>query len=330
MELLKQSILENIQNMPDELSILENVSLSDKNWFRTGGNATYFCEPQSYKSFSEALNFAQLNNQEIFILGEGANILISDNGFDGLVIKPKLQSIRIISQIKNKTLVEADCGIKFQNLIDFCLNNNLIGLEEFSGIPGMVGGAIFMNIHYFEYLLGNSIVSAKIIEKNSGKIEEVANDWFNFGYNSTTLHEKKYYLLSATFELKKVSKIEASFARGRSCEIIRHRNKRYPLSHTCGSFFRNFTPTEVENEKTGKQIIFVAYYLDKLGFKGTLSYGDAIVSHQHANMIINKGKATSNDIIQLAKIMQKAVTDNFGIYPKTECQFIGFKENILL
>ena len=96
---------------------------------------------------------------------------------------------------------------------------------------------------------------------------------------------------------------------------------------TCGSFFRNFSPDEVVH--TEKKLIYVAYYLDKVGIKGELSVGDAIVSHQHANMIVNRGKATSTDIITLAQLMQKMVFDRFGIKPQPECQLVGFKENIL-
>lgn len=329
--------MEKIESIPDlisknqfhNLSIKSNEPLKDKNWFRTGGNAKHFCEPENEVEFAIALEFARKNDLKIFILGEGANILISDKGFDGIVIRPKLKSIKIISQSKNEVFVEAGCGLGFEDLINFCLENNLVGLEEFSGIPGVVGGAIFMNIHYFEFLLGSFLVNAKIIERESGRITEVNPDWFKFGYNSSTLHHKNHYLISATFKLKKVSELEAAFAKGRSIEIIRHRNKRYPISNTCGSFFRNFTSEEVENEKTGKKLIFVAYYLDKLGFKGTLSFGDAAVSHLHANMLVNKGNASSADIINLAKTMQKALRESFNINPQSECQFIGFEENPL-
>lgn len=136
--------------------------------------------------------------------------------------------------------------------------------------------------------------------------------------------------MTATFAVKPCSELEAAFARGRRTEIIRHRNQRYPTSHTCGSFFRNFYEDEVNLISTGKKMIFVAYYLDKIGIKGQLSQGDAIVSHKHANMLVNRGAATSHDLIQLARTMQLLVFEHFGILPQAECQFVGFTEYPLL
>src|SRR5260221_9873456 len=211
------------------------------------------------------------------------------------------------------------------DLIDYCLDNNLIGLEEFSGIPGTVGGSVYINLHYFNFLLANFLVSAEVINKKTGELQTVDAQWFNFGYNDSQLHKKDYFLVNATFKLKQATAEQTAFAQGRKTEIIRHRAHRYPQVRTCGSFFRNFLPHEVTLEIDNKKIIFVAYYLDKIGVKGTLRHGNALVSHQHANMIINAGNATSNDIIALAQEMQSLVQEKFGILPQPECQLIGFK-----
>ena len=120
------------------------------------------------------------------------------------------------------------------------------------------------------------------------------------------------------------------YAKGRSEEMIRHRAKRYPTAYTCGSFFRNFHEHEVTLMSQGKKLIYVAYYLDKIGVKGQLLVGDAVVSYQHANMIVNRGKATTADIIALAQKMQTMVLDQFGILPQPECRLIGFKQYPLL
>lgn len=308
------------------LLLQNNVSLADKNWFHTGGPARYFAEPTTAAEFQEAFLFARQNNQPIFVLGQGANILISDNGFDGLVIRPNLKTILHSPYDDHYECVTVGAGVDLHAFIDYCLENNLSGLEEFSGIPSTIGGAVYINIHYFEFLLDQFLLNAQVIEKDTGKLLDVTPEWFNFGYNRSTLLEKNHFLVSATFKLKKISALEAAYAQGRRTEIIRHRQKRYPYKNTCGSFFRNFYQEEVKNEKSGKQLIFVAYYLDKLGIKGALSVGDAIVSHQHANMIVNRESATSNDIVLLARTMQEMVQKEFGILPQPECQFIGFKE----
>ncbi len=310
--------------------IKTNIPLADKNWFKTGGPAKYFCEPKTAQEFQEAILFAKNNNLELFVLGHGANILISDDGFNGLVIMPNIQDIQILDSNKTHAEVQAGSGIDIQKLINWCLENNISGLEEFSGIPGTVGGSVYINIHYYEFLLSQFLVSAKVIEKSTGEILTVDNQWFNFGYNQSTLHSKKYFLISATFKLKKLNDLETAYAKGRRDEIIRHRGNRYPKSGTCGSFFRNFSDQEVTLESNGKKLIFVAYYLDKIGVKGALRVNDAIVSYQHANMLVNSGSATTKDLLELAKQMQKLVQNKFDILPQPECQLIGFNSYPLL
>jgi len=143
------------------------------------------------------------------------------------------------------------------------------------------------------------------------------------------MHKKKHIVISVSFALKKANELEVAYARGRRAEIIRHRIKRFPAKFTCGSFFRNFHDNEVSLVINGKKVIWVAYYLDQLGLKGTVRVGDAMISSQHSNMIVNLGKATSSDIIAVAKEMQEAVWKKYGILPQPECELVGFKENPL-
>ncbi len=310
--------------------IKTNIPLSDKNWFETGGNARYFCEPRSTEELQHSLVFAAQNNLPIFMLGHGANILISDEGFDGLVIRSALQSITITQTQGNVIHVKAESGVGMPELIDWCLAHNIVGLEEFSGIPGTVGGSVYINLHYFQFFLEHFLVSAQVIEKTTGTILTVEPDWFKFGYNQSTLHAERHYLVNATFKLTPATDVQTAYARGRQTEIIRHRAARYPTAKTCGSFFRNFFPHEVTLESNGKKMIYTAYYLDKIGAKGTLKVGGALVSHQHANMIVNAGNATTNDIIILARTLQEKVHELFNIVPQPECRLIGFREYPLL
>lgn len=311
----------------ENMKIEQKVSLNDKNWFQTGGVAKYFCEPTNGQDFAQAIDFARKNNLEIFILGLGANILISDDGFDGLVIRPKLCTIE--ADYENGTVV-AGAGVKIQDLIDFCISKKLVGLEEFSHIPGTVGGSVYINIHYFDYFLADFIISARVIEKQSGKILDVDKSWFNFGYDKSKLLDGDYFLVSAIFKLNRGSELDSAYAKGRRDEIIRHRTRRYPNSNTCGSFFRNFHENEISFLINGKKLLFIGYYLDKIGIKGELSVGNAIVSHQHANMIVTKPGATSADVVTLARKMQELVKERYGIIPQVECQLVGFKNWPLL
>lgn len=312
------------------LKIQEKVPLNDKNWFRTGGPARYFCEPQNTEEFTEALIFAKENNLEIFVLGHGANIVINDSGFNGLIIRPQRGKIAVDLQENRQALVTVSSGVLMDELIQYTLDNNLVGLEDFSNIPGTIGGSVFINLHYFDALLSHYLVGAQVIEIETGKIINVDNTWFNFGYNTSKLMKRKHYLINATLQLKQGDDIETAYARGRRQEIYRHRTSRYPTTHTCGSFFRNFFENEVELTIGGKKMIWIAYYLDKLGVKGALSCGKVCVSRHHSNMLVSCDNAKSTDIIGLARKMQTLVKDEFGIIPQPECIFVGFDEYPLL
>lgn len=308
--------------------IQENVPLADKNTFRTGGKARFYTEPTSIDSFAQALQFAKINALEVFVLGGGANILISDDGFSGLVIRPNITTFEVISSSAqdDQVFVKAGAGLSIDALIKLCFDHMILGLEEFSGIPGNVGGAVYINLHYYEFLLEQFIVQATLIHKTTLEIITVDTNWFQFGYDQSKLQEKEYFILDATFKLRKApDALTIAHAQGRYVEIVRHRNRRYPYQNTCGSFFRNFHPEEVIN--TEKKLIFVAYYLDQIGVKGTLSVGGAIVSHQHANMIVTNSQATSCDVINLTKLMQQIVYEKYKIKPQPECQLIGFATN---
>jgi UDP-N-acetylmuramate dehydrogenase len=307
--------------------IQENISLRDKNWFQTGGSARFFAQPTNASEFQQAIAFAQQQSVECFVLGQGANILIADSGFDGLVIRPQLTNVFIERREGDSVLVKAGSGVTMHDLIVWCLDNNVLGLEEFSGIPGTVGGSVYMNLHYYQFLLDQFLENAEIIHATTGEITTVNKEWFAFGYDQSTLQNKEYYLLNATFKLSyNADPLAIAFARGRRIEIIRHRVNRYPATNTCGSFFRNFHEDEVILTINNKKIIYVAYYLDKIGVKGTLAVGGARVSHQHANMLITSQNATSDNVIELARTMQEMVYENFGIIPQPECQLIGFKQ----
>jgi len=312
------------------LTVERAVGLHDKTWFGTGGPATFFCEPRTIEECRQAFAFAAQNEVPYFILGLGANVLISDDGFDGLVIRPRLDQISFTGGLDDSVLVCAGAGVTMHRLIKECLASNVTGLEEFGGIPASIGGATRMNLHYFGATLSDFVVAGRVMACATGEVHEADRDWFAFGYDESRLGGSDYLLLEATLKLKKVSELDAAYHRGRLAEIIRHRVKRYPSTRTCGCFFRNFHEHEITCEINGKKLPYVSYYLDRLGIKGQLSVGGAMVSHQHANMIVTAEGATSADVIDLARLMQEMVSETFDMVPQTECQLIGFKEYPLL
>ncbi len=308
-----------------------NVPLADKNWFGTGGAAAHFVEPLYPQELRDAIQFAHENDHTVTILGSGANTLISDDGVDGVVIKSQMKDITYRDGGASVALVTAGAGATLDDVITFCLANHFLGLEEFSGIPGTVGGSVYINLHYFEFLLSQFLLEATVLDVVRGELMTVDNAWFAFGYNQSTLHAGTHILIDATFRVYKADAItDVFYAQGRRHEIMRHREKRYPSKNTCGSFFRNFHDDEVALEVNGRKAIWVAYYLDKIGVKGQLKVGGASVSYQHANMIVNDGSATTADIIGVARKMQELVRKEFGIVPQPECRLVGFDEYPLL
>lgn len=309
--------------------ISANITLADKTWFLVGGYAEWFATPTTAQEFIAALDFARANQLQITVIGEGANVLVSDAGCRGLVIRPSMQNVQAV---EHETTVDVivGAGMRMHDLIEWCLARGYTGLEEFSGIPGTVGGSVFINLHYFEFLIDQFLISGTVLNAETGAIVAVDRSWFAFGYNYSRLHDSPYYLLDATFRLTKSTEVATAYAQGRRAEIIRHRIRRYPHHGTCGSFFRNFHEHEVTLSSNGKKMIWVAYYLDRLGVKGELREGGAIVSHQHANMIVNTGTATAHDIVTLARRMQELVKQNFGIVPQPECRLLGFDTHPLL
>ncbi|MCX5925258.1 MAG: UDP-N-acetylmuramate dehydrogenase [Candidatus Dependentiae bacterium] len=318
------------QGFAPALVMQENISLRDKNWFNTGGPARFFCEPRTIAEFQEALQYANIHALPLFVLGQGANVVISDDGFNGLVIRPQLNFITVQERIDTSVILHVGAGAHLSAVITYCLGNNILGLEEFSGIPGTIGGSIYINVHYYGFLLAQFIQEATIIHKKTGATKTVPASWFEFGYDQSRLQAEEYFVVSASFNLKPCTDLEAAYARGRSVEIIRHRVSRYPSKGTCGSFFRNFHDHEVHLIINNKKMIYSAYYLDKIGVKGALNCGDASVSYQHANMLVNNGTATTHDIITIARTMQEKVYEQFGVMLRPECLLIGFDTYPLL
>ena len=147
-------------------------------------------------------------------------MLISDEGFDGMIIRPSLNSISHTNYRDNQALVCAQTNVSMDALIEYCLAHTILGLEEFSGIPGTVGGSVYINLHYFQFLLSHFLVSALVLEKATGTLLTVDTSWFNFGYNYSTLHNEHYYLVEATFLLKKVQKKKLRMHKGGAVKLF--------------------------------------------------------------------------------------------------------------
>jgi len=299
------------------LNIQENISLKPYTTFKIGGPARFFCKPQNSDEVIEALSFAQANNLAVLVIGLGANILFSDSGFDGLVIRQSSEEISLKDNI-----VKARSGVTLENLINVALANNLLGLEDFSGIPSTVGGALYINLHYYNSFIGPTVRAAIVLDKDTNMIEKVDQDWFGFSYDESRLKiERKHILLEADFELQRVNDYEKYEAIGKSKEIIRTRQYKYPSEPSVGSIFQNLNLDE--QKQYGLPTRSVAYLIDVCGLKGK-RVGEALLSHRHSNIIVNTGDARAADVLELAELIRYNVKDKFGIDLRFEIQLIGF------
>ncbi|KKS83111.1 MAG: UDP-N-acetylenolpyruvoylglucosamine reductase [Candidatus Wolfebacteria bacterium GW2011_GWC1_43_10] len=296
--------------------IRRNVLLKNYSGYKIGGPADFFCEPKSRKDIISALNFASIKKVPIFVLGGGFNVLISDDGFRGLVIKPTFNSITF----KGREII-AGAGVNLDKLIKTTLNRGFVGLEDFSGIPGTVGGALFINIHYYKMLIGNFVKWVECINFQ-GETRIINFDDKDWKYEFSKIQKDKLTVFRACFKLKNVGFREKWKAIGKSEEIIRTRHYKYPQEPSAGSVFQN-----LDKEKFyGAPSISAAYYIDSLGMKGK-RIGGAEISGRHANIIINRGGATAKNVIKLASMIKKRVKRKFGIEFKPEVQFVGFKSS---
>lgn len=296
--------------------VKKNILLKNYSGYEVGGPADFFCEPRTKKELLSALAFARKKNIPVGILGGGFNVLISDSGFRGLIIKPRINSLII-----EGSGVVAGSGVELGKVIKISLKKGLIGLEDFSGIPGTVGGALYINVHYYRSLLNNLVEWIECVDYD-GNSRIIGGRNKNWKYELSQIQKNKIIVVRGCFELKKVGQQEKWKAIGKAEEIIRTRFYRYPAEPSAGSVFQN-----IDRKKFyGAPSISAAYYIDRLGMKGT-RVGGAEISGRHANMIVNKGNATAKDIARLASLIKKRVQKKFGLELKPEVQFLGFKNN---
>lgn len=297
--------------------MLENVVLKPYTNFRIGGLARFFCEPKNTKEIISSLEFAKEKNLPVFVLGLGANILISDNGFQGLLIRQQNKKIRV----KDNTIT-AEAGTTIDSVINIALKENLVGIEDFSGIPSTIGGALYINLHYFDAFIKSFVSSALVLNKNTLKVEKVDSNWFNFDYDNSRLKtDRNYILLEATLKLRRVNDYQKFEAVGKSKEIIRTRQYKYPSEPSVGSIFQNLSKDEQKEYNLPTRS--VAYLIDLCGLKGK-RIGDAMLSHKHANMIVNVGDAKASDVLKLAEIIRETVREKFQIDLRFEMELVGF------
>lgn len=305
-------------------SIKKNVSLAEYTTFRIGGKAKYFFEVEKKEDLINVLKWAKKEKIPFFILGGGSNILVSDKGFDGLVIRMKNNNYKI----KN-TKIFAEAGVLLSKLVSESINNNLKGLEWAVGIPGTIGGAVVGNAGAYGHSISENVIRVRAIDAE-GKVFNFKKKDCHFSYRES-IFKKKKELVILDVELK-LQRDKDSLAKEKMKEILNERIKKIPKFPSAGSFFKNYIvrgnetdylfrkfPELKEKIKGGK--LPVGYLIEQCGLKGK-KIGDAQISNEHANFIINIGKASSSDVLKLAEICKNKVKEKFGISIEEEIRYI--------
>ncbi|OQX71348.1 UDP-N-acetylenolpyruvoylglucosamine reductase [Candidatus Parcubacteria bacterium 4484_255] len=313
--------------------IRENVRISPLTTFRIGGLAKYFFEAQNKKELKKVINWAQKQNIPYFILGGGSNILVSDKGFDGLLIKVPAKDIKVKKGRGALRIVKAEAGVLLSKLIAFSVKRGLSGLEYFIGIPGTVGGAIYGNAGWprNQKSIGDVMVGATLLMPN-GQITKKRADWFKFVYRSSKLKNfgsKKIIILSAEFQLRAGDKNEILQTQE---EILSVRKRGIPKGYSCGCVFKNI---EIKKNHSSffrfadqlplafikRGSISAGWLIDQCGLRG-YKIGGAQISKQHANFIINVDKAKACDVQSLIEIVQRQVKKKFDINLSLEIEYL--------
>ncbi|MFZ2975802.1 MAG: UDP-N-acetylmuramate dehydrogenase [Candidatus Moraniibacteriota bacterium] len=332
------------------INIQKNIPLAPLTTFKIGGPAKHFVEVSSENEILEALDFAKENNLEIFVLGGGSNILVSDEGYNGLVIKFKSHpsadeteksKVKIISK-DSKVILECWAGDSLADLVNFYVKNSLSGMEWAVGIPGTVGGAIRGNAGIPLGCMADNIESVKIIETQNLKlktqncnlkVKTLENRECKFSYRNSIFKENKdLIIISAVLKFKKGDKKEIS---KKIKELIENRLKVVhpnPKEPSSGSFFKNpkvDNPELIANfeKDTGQKVIDgkipAGWLIDEVGLRGK-KIGGAQVSEKHANFVVNIGNAKAQDIVMLSSFIKMKVRDELGVQLSEEIQYVGF------
>ena len=273
---------------------------------RVGGPADYYVEPADKQDLVEIAQYFQKNAYPFLILGRGSNMIISDDGIRCAAINLESSMANVFLQ---GDLVVAEAGAHWSKFVDFCIQQELAGVEMLAGIPGSVGGCIVMNAGAHGGETADHIVTIDVLR--NGRLQTITKDQAEFSYRHSGFD--KDVVLSASFRLPKGDKEELIRKRR---EYILKRNTTQPLTlPNSGSMFKNPPGT------------YAAKLIEQAGLKGK-RVGNAQISEKHANFIVNLGDAKASDVLTLVDVARRTVHQNTGVLLELEVKLVGFPEEV--
>ena len=287
------------------VDVFENAPMNKHTSFKTGGNADLLIIPDSIDSLQQIIKKCKELNIKPFVMGNGSNLLVTDNGYKGVIIKigAQLSGLRMLDD----NTIYCESGVMMKTLCNFALDNSLSGLEFAFGIPGNLGGAVYMNAGAYGGEMKDILYSCTHID-NDGNIGTLTKDQLDLGYRRSAYTDNSFTIISATLKLQKGDKTEIKDAMN---DKLRRRKEKQPLEFpSAGSTFKR------------PEGYFAGALIEDCNLKG-YSIGGAQVSEKHAGFVINRGGATSTDILNLIKHIQDTVYAKHGVKLETEVKIIG-------
>lgn len=297
--------IKKIQKLIPKENIYINEPMSKHTSFKIGGPAECFIKAQSIEQLKNILEYAKKKNIKLTIVGNGSNILVSDQGIQGIVLKIDIEKLEEKIE-EEKIILTVGSGVKLGTLAQKCLKEGITGLEFASGIPGTIGGAIRMNAGAHGSEMKDIIKTVIYMDRNA-QMHTITNKQAKFEYRKSLFVNSDYIILETEIQLKK-GKLEE--IKEKMEEYAKYRKEKQPIEYpSAGSTF-----------KRGKDFI-TAKLIDECGLKG-YQIGGAQISEKHAGFIINKENATAKDVIELMEYTKEQVYNKFGKIIEQEIEII--------
>jgi UDP-N-acetylmuramate dehydrogenase len=283
--------------------ILKNELMSNHTSFKIGGPARFLMQPESYDELVEVLDGLQCESVRYMVIGNGSNLLFADEGFEGVIVKTnKMSGIKV-----NGERITVDCGVSLAKVASVAQEAGLSGLEFASGIPGSIGGAVYMNAGAYDGEMSQIVESSEWMSE-FGELSTIDNEGHGFGYRSSVFGKNKGTLLQTTLKL---TKGESSEIKAKMKELNDRRTDKQPLDMpSAGSVFKR--------PESG----YAAQMIEECGLKG-LTIGGAQVSLKHSGFIVNVGGATAKDVLELMKMVKDKVYEKKGVMLEEEINCVS-------
>lgn len=272
--------------------------------FKIGGNCIALIEPREISDIIEAVKICRKNNIKFFVIGNGSNLLVPDEGYNGVIIKLKSEFSKI--EVEGDYLI-VNSGAKLSKVYTVAYENSLTGFEFASGIPGTIGGAIYMNAGAYGGEMKDIVESVEVLDLDNFELRELKNEELEFSYRKSIIQRRNYIVTTIKLKLQKGNKekINAVYE-----DLRERRNSKQPLNFgSAGSTFKR------------PEGHFASKLIEDAGLKG-YHINDAWVSEKHSGFIVNKGNASFKEVMELIEYVQKVVFEKFGVKLETEVRIL--------